>query len=242
MKRFAISCLILMCLNSIKANDITIDIGDWEPFTSSRVKNANITEKLVIEAFKLVKIKVNFKYYPWKRSLVNVKKGESVATFPWMKSKERDKQFYYSEQPVLKEKTVFFHLKYSGFKWNNYNDLKKYRIGGTIGYLQAEDLQKRGIKVQMVGIEDLNYKKILAGRIDAYPTSYFVGYYQINMLYGKQKASLFTHHPKPVMTSDYYMLFSKKIPNIKGIIEKFNDGLKKLKKSGRYDELIKIKR
>ncbi len=242
MKRFAIIFLILTYLNSINANEISLDIGDWEPFTSSREKNADITEKLVIEAFKLENIKVKLSYYPWKRSFVNVKKGEAVGTFPWMKSKEGNKDFFYSKEPVLKESIVFFHLKGSGFKWNNYSDLKKYRIGGTIGYVYAEELQKRGVELQMVGKEDLNYKKILAGRIDAYPTSYFVGYYQINMLFEKKQASLFTHHSKPLMTTDYYLLFSKKIPKIKSIIEKFNRGLKKLKKSGRYDELVKKQR
>ncbi|MCP4162149.1 MAG: transporter substrate-binding domain-containing protein [Deltaproteobacteria bacterium] len=242
MKRFAITCLILICLNSINANEIRIDIGDWEPFTSSREKNANITEKLVIEAFKLENIKVKLSYYPWKRSFVNVRNGESVATFPWMKTKDGNKDFFYSKEPVLKESIVFFHLKNNWFKWNNYKCLKKYSIGGTIGYLYSDDLQKRGIKLQMVGKEDLNYKKILAGRIDAYPASYFVGYYQINMLFEKKQASLFTHHSKPLMTTDYYILFSKKIPNIKGIIKKFNSGLKKLKKSGRYDELVKKQR
>ena len=231
--------LIMFAALPVYGNDVvTMAIGDWEPFTSGRADNANVSEELVREAFKLENLDVEFKYFPWIRSYKYVEKGEYQATFPWTKSVEREEKFFYNKEPLLTEQTVLFHLKSKPLKWENYSDLKGLRIGGTLGYATGKILEDNGLKLDYVSKEDFNYQKLLRGRLDIYPSSYFVGYHQINMLLPPTEASLFTHHPKVLEERDYYMLFSKSIPNAKQLIDRFDRGLKKLKASGRYDEIL----
>ncbi len=86
--------------------------------------------------------------------------------------------------------------------------------------------------------EDTNYKKILGGRIDATPSNIFVGYSLIHKLFPDDKAALFTNHPKPWTEGDMFMLISKKVANGQEIADKLDAGLKKLKASGKYQEII----
>ena len=231
-------CLLITSL-SVQSNEVVkIALGDWEPFTSSRAENANISEDLVREAFKLEGVQVDYQYFPWIRSYQYVKKGEYQATFPWVVTEKRKKEVYFSKEPLLTEKTVFFHLKSRPFQWETFEDLKGLRIGSTLGYATGKTLEKNGLTIDYVSKEDFNYHKLLKGHLDIFPSAYYVGSYQIKLLFPPEKANLFTHHPKMVEKLDYYMLFSKNIPNAQQLIEQFDTGLRKLKKSGRYDKIL----
>ena len=49
---------------------------------------------------------------------------------------------------------------------------------------------------------------------------------------------MFTHHPKRITEKPLYLLLSKKVPGNEQMRDRFNDGLRKLKESGRYDQII----
>lgn len=217
---------------------ITLAIGDWEPYTSNRDKSGKIAEIIVYEAYKLENIDVKFVYYPWIRSYDYVKDGKHPGSFPWFRTEERLNDFIINKEPIIIEKTVFFHLKILDFDWENYSDLKKYRIGGTIGYAQSQMLEDQGLKIEYVAIEDLNYKKILAGRLDLYANSIYAGIFQIKYLFDEKEASLFTYHKRIITEQPMFMLFSKNNPNSKIYSKKLDSGLIKLKESGRYKEIL----
>jgi len=239
MKKGLIIIFLIAFSNSVWANEvIKVASGNWEPFNSKREKNANIAELLVDAAFKLEGIDTKYAYFPWKRSYSNVQKGKHDISFPWIKNEARQKDFLFNNVPLITEKTVFFHLKDLDFDWKDYNDLKKYKIGGTNGYASNKVLASNGINVDIVGTEELNYKKLLKGRIDLYPGAFFVGYYQINRLFGPAKSAMFTNHSKPMTVDDYYVLFNKNNPKSKEWIQKLDSGLRKLKTSGEYDRLV----
>ncbi|WP_028865079.1 substrate-binding periplasmic protein [Psychromonas aquimarina] len=240
MKKLLLSYLLLFTLSPAvpAVESITLAIGDWEPYTSSREKKGKVLELLVQEAFELEDIHVEYKYFPWKRSFEYSRLGKFHGTFPWYRTKQREEDFYINNEPILIEKTVFFHLKDSKFDWSNFDDLKKYRIGGTVGYSITQVLENSGIDVEYVGKEDLNYRKILSSRIDVYPNALNVGYYQIEMLFDDSESTNFTHHPKPLNEKSYYMLFNKDLANVEELADKLDSGLRKLKDSGRYDAIL----
>ena len=221
------------------ANEVVkLAIGEWAPYTSSTDPNGKIAETIVKEAFQLENIDIELSYYPWKRSYMLANTGKSDGTFPWTMSDKRATDFIISKEPIIQTKTVFFHLKSLDFDWNNYEDLKKYKIGGTLGYLDIEILEKQGLKIDVVSKEFLNYKKILAGRIDIYPGTFIVGYDMIYKEFAPEKAALFTNHPKSLREKPMYLFISKNIDNGQELADKFDSGMKKLKESGRYDEII----
>jgi len=232
---FFIFCL---SINLFAHETINLLTGEWPPYTSKIEMKGKMAEVIVREAFKLEGVDVKYEYYPWKRSYRSAKEGLATGTFPWYKSEQREEDFIVTKESLLKVKNVFFHLKSLDFQWKSYEDLKKYSIGGTIGYTDAALLQSKGLDVQLVPREELNLKKLLKHRMDITPSSIATAYYFINKLFTKEERSLFTYHPRAIFDSEMYMLISKNIPDAQELADSFDQGLRKLKKSGRYDQII----
>ncbi len=239
MKKVFVLLLLIISLRVFANETVVFATGDWEPFTSSREENGKIAENIITEAFKLENIDAVFEYYPWKRSFEYAKDGRYAGTFPWLKTEEREVDFLYHNEAVIFDKTVFFYLKGMDFDWFDYGDLSNYKIGVTIGYAITEILEKEGLRIESSTSDDSNYRKLFAGRLDLYPNNIYVGYYQIKMLFSDLEVSQFTHHPKPVMREEpMYMLFSRNHPDSAELARKLDSGLRKLKASGRYDDIL----
>ena len=157
--------LIFASVVSFGNDTVKLAIGEWAPYTSEKDPKGKIAEAIVIEAFKLENIDVEFEYFPWKRSYAYVKSGKSVGTFPWYSSEERREDFIINKEAVVKANSYFFHLKSTDFNWETYEDLKKYRVGVTLGYIDAQELPKVGVPVEIATKDELNFKKLLIGRI-----------------------------------------------------------------------------
>lgn len=161
MKKILLSLILITLSFQITAeNTITLLSGTWHPFTSKNNPKKRLVETIVTEAFKLENIDINIKYYPWERSKLYVKQGDEIATFPWWKTEKRDRDFILNKETILIEKEVFFHLKSLDFDWKNYNDLKKYKIGATIGYSHIKRLQSQGLKLDIVANEQEGWQEL----------------------------------------------------------------------------------
>lgn len=222
------------------AETVKLDIGEWAPFTSEKDQNGKIAEVLVKEAFKLEGYQVELNYYPWKRSYERVKLGQSDGTFPWFINSDRgDTQFFIiSRESVIRDKEVFFYRKDRPFNWTTFEDLKKYSIGGVIGYSHISQLKRHGIQLETVANENQNYRKLMAGRLDAAPGSVVVGYQMIRSMFPKSQWDLITHHDKPLREADMFIFFSRQSPRSQELEAVFSNGMKKLKDSGRYSTIL----
>lgn len=234
----AFVCAATMVLAARAAEVVNLAIGEFAPFTSEHDPKGKLLEKVVAEAFKLEGLDVKFAYYPWKRAYVLAEAGTADGTFPWNKTPERDHVFHTQKTPLVVDDTVYFHLKSKPFDWKSVDDLKKYKVGVTLGYKYEKIYQDHGIAAEVVNAEDANFKKIARGRIDVYATSKAVGYAIMNKHLTPDEAKLITYHPKVVEQSEYFVLFSTKTPNGKMLSDKYESGLKKLKASGAYDKLM----
>ncbi|WP_028865729.1 substrate-binding periplasmic protein [Psychromonas aquimarina] len=235
-----LACLLFVVLSfKVISNEVVVfAVGEWPPYVSARNDNDKIAEVIVSEALKLEGVDVEYEYFPWKRSLERVEDGIYAGTFPWWSNEKRQVDFIINKEPVIGANEVFFHLKSTDFKWDSFDDLKNYKIGGNLSYSHVEQLESKGIKVDVAPKEELSFKKLLSGRIDALPADFIVGYDTINKLFSPAKISLFTNHPKPLRKGNLFMLISRNYPGSQEIADKLDRGLKKLKESGRYDEII----
>ena len=136
---------------------------------------------------------------------------------------------------------LLYHHKSYLFDWDTLEDLKGIHIGVTRGYSYGEEFDnavKSGeLKVQIVRKDELNFKKILAGRIDIFPYNKRAGYYMLRQLFQAEDAILLTYHQKPISSFTLHLLFSKNIES-KRYLKLFNEGLKRLKASGKYDQYL----
>ena len=243
-KRIAmLLCLALAVTRpTVAAETIRITNGEWQPYLSEHAPYYGFASHIVTEAFRLVGVEVEYGFFPWKRSLEWAKKGETWdGTAVWLYSEERAASFYYTD-PVVPSTVAFFHLEDVEFDWNTMEDLRDTKIGATLEYSygpEFDEADRSGIiDPRRVATDELNLKKLLKGRIEVFPGEVMVTYSQIRETFSKEDAARFIHHPKPLHRNLQHLLISKANPDNERFVELFNKGLKQLKESGRYDQII----
>ena len=224
---------------------IRITNGEWPPYLSEDLKYYGLASRIVEEAFKLEGIRVEWSFFPWKRSFDLAKFGEWHASAIWFHSPEREEDFYLGG-PVLMFSHVFFYLKEKQFSWNSVADLARYSIDATIEYDYGQEFmeaEKSGkIKVDWVVSDEMNFTKLFADRIDIFPCDVEVGFSMLHKNFSPEEVALIDFHPKAVRHEPGYLLFSKRLEENKFFLEVFNRGLEKLKASGRYYEFVRESR
>ena len=224
---------------------VRITNGEWPPYLSEHLPFNGVASRIVTEAFALEGVKVEYGFFPWKRSLALAETGEWDGSAVWFRSPEREELFYISD-PVILSSYVFFHLKNYLFDWRTVDDLREIRIGATLGYNYGEPFEaaeKKGkITVDRCASDELNFEKLLNDRFKIFPVDMEVGYTMLHKQFKPETVILFTNHPRPLRQESLHLLLSKKVGKNKRLIELFNRGLQKLKESGRIERFLEESR
>ncbi len=230
-----VSIFITMVSSVIANETIHLTSGEWVPFLSENLKHYGYISRVVKEAFELEGVTVEFGFFPWQRSFDYALHGEWNGSVAWLNSPERAEQFYFSD-PIMESVVVFFHMKSFPFEWNSIEDLKGILIGATQGNEYERDFrlaEESGvITVERVSKSELNFYKLLSGRIKLFPQNLDVGFNMLRKMFPPEKVSLFTYHRKPLHTSHLHLILSKKVERNKRMLQLFNRGLKRLTESG----------
>ncbi len=144
--------------------------------------------------------------------------------------------------PIAPAKYSFFHLKSHQFEWDRFEDLADLRVGGTSEYSYGREFdaaEEAGVFQTHRAISDeVGLTNLLKGRIDVFPGELMVTYEQIRDTFSQGEAALFTHHPRHINQAPIHLILSKKVPNNEQMRDLFNEGLRQLKESGQYDQII----
>ncbi len=248
MKTFFKALLLFgLSINCFSQNVIKITTEEFPPHTSESLEGCGIDCKIVTEAFKLEGIDVEYSFHPGARSYAMAKAGDVDGTLPWVWRKEREEDFYFPEPIITAGMDSFFHLKTYNLNWDpdnpDYNRVKGVQFGAIIGYNYGEDFTKAEesglIKVHRVSTIRQNFQKLLAGRISIFMSGDIVGYYELNnSIFSAYEIEKITHvYENNQPTENFYLILSKERKNSLYFRDAFNRGLKKLKASGRYDEI-----
>ena len=222
-------------------NTIQLAIGEWPPFTSKDLKYYGIAARLVAEAFLLEGIQVEYGFFPWARSFLLAKEGTWDGTAIWSRQPDRVQDFYFSDT-VMETQWVFFHLKTFAFDWKTLNDLQSLSLGATIGYTYGEgfeDAEQTGtLTVQRVAKDELNFSKLLIGRIQIFMQELEAGHAQLKKNFSLKERERLTFHPHPFKTQPHYLLLSKKVDNNLQRLALFNRGLQRLRESKKWEQYV----
>ncbi|QTA83528.1 Extracellular solute-binding protein, family 3 [Desulfonema limicola] len=194
--------------------------------------------KAVNSEVKDIQFKIDLQ--PWKRAYKGGTEGKN-ALMGLFYNEERGKIFEYSD-PVLEEQVVIAVKKGNEFKFENLEDLKGKTIGiyATTSYgIDWEKAVDSGvINVQEDYDNAQRLVRIAAGKLDG--GVFNPGAAAVKM-FCRQKEELdfnmFSILENPVLSRNSYFVIAKSL-NRKDIIEKFNNGLKAVKASGKYQEII----
>ncbi len=224
-----------------RAEAIRIALFEYPPFLAEKAIGYGIEPAVVTAAFKQVHVDVKYTYMPAARALVGTAKGNFEATLGWVKTEEREQDFYYSD-PIAEAPLVFFHLKSVPFDWKTYDDLKGVLIGTVNKYNYGPEfhaaLDAGKIQVDEAGRDESNFRKLLLGRNTITPVNLYVGYNLLRETFNPETAALFTNHPLPLKVSVHHVLFPKALKESFSRSVLFNQGLKKIRDSGEYKKIL----
>jgi polar amino acid transport system substrate-binding protein len=233
---------IIVFTTNLFAETIRITNGEWEPFLSNYSYQYGLDSHIVTEAFKLEGIEVEWGFFPWKRANEYAKEATDWdASCCWWPDDETKKAFLVSDA-ITETSFVFYHLKSYEFHWQSMQDLKGMKIGGTTTYDYGKAfmnaIAKEHFTVDFTSKDEFNYKKLLAGRIQVFPNDPSVGDAQIRNYLSPDEANLLTYNPKEFGRSTLHLIMSKDHKRNQYFLDKFNSGLKKLKASGRFQQML----
>jgi len=248
MVRQLFTALALICMagagladeTAPRADTVDITTGHYPPWTDSKQPGDGVINQLVTAAFATQGLAVNYVHLPWKRALVETRRGKHPASSFWLPGATDDKALLTSE-PLLNTRTVFFQRAQDPpISWERLEDLKDYRIGATMGFTYTPafyDAVDEGlIQVLFVPDESQNFKLLLAGRIDLFAASEFAGLAMAREL-GIETDRLRIVQP-PLLESPVHILFSSDHPRGRQLLESFNRGFRMIRDSGEYQRIL----
>lgn len=227
------------------ANVIRLTNGEWLPYTSEQLPHYGPHSHIVSEAFAQEGWTVVYDFYPWSRAIHLVETGEYDGSIPWYLSEERQAEglLLFSPSPFTETCDVLFHRKDLDFDWATIDDLEELRIGLILEYSitkEFETFQENGydLILDVTNSEESNFQKLLLDRIDIFPSEREVGVAFLRQNFSPEEASAITYHSTPWRCGGLHLVTSQKNAEAEQLLVVFEQGLQKLRESGRYDQII----
>jgi polar amino acid transport system substrate-binding protein len=242
MKGMIVSILLLLnCLPAAQALEPLVFVtSDYPPYVIEDEGIARgIVPDIIRAGLKDTDIEAVFKFQPWNRGQTTVKNGDAYACFPYLITEQRSEFFDFSA-PLIGFFPKFFHSKAKfpqGFSWKELNDFLGYKMGGVRGFWYEPAFEKEGLKVNYVSTDLQNMHMLIKGRIDFTLIDELVGWYLIKNHYPTQ-LSAFAVADKPESSEALHLMISKDYPNAKALTQVFNEGLRKIKDNGTYQDIL----
>ena len=234
---------VLSCTSPVlAAGEIKIAIGEWDPYMSEKLPHYGILAHIITETFKEVGVTVKYGFFPWTRSYHLAETGQWPATGVWGKSEEREKDFKFSDAVHVGEIVLFYHRDHPIIWTGNIEDLKGLTIGLPAGYGKSvilKEAEKKGFIKYEIGWKDINvFRQLTRKRFQAIDANKISGLRLIETRLSPEESAVIGH-TKPIEVWPYYMLFSKKLKENENFLKLFNEGFRKMKKSGKIDKMWK---
>lgn len=242
----SISCATLQSISEAKTLNIErviLSEDPWPPYTlgnEGEEPTGGIAVDVIRELFKRLGVEVQLKLHPWKRSLNLVKTGKEDGHMLLIKTPEWEEYLAFSD-PFIPDSYQFWYRadREQPVEWENFEDLKKYKIGLTMEYSYGDELmeavKKYNLEVDWVKSDELNFRKLLAGRFDTFVCMKNVA------------NALFRDHPelkgkfktaeKPLSVVDMYLALSKESPAVE-LMPEINKLIQDMKDDGTMEKLL----
>jgi polar amino acid transport system substrate-binding protein len=218
---------------------ILLATGEWKPYTSEKMEGLGAFTEIVSAAFEEMGQKPRYVFYPWKRAESETKDGKVFATFPYIMTDERKKDFDFSD-PVMISTGKFFYLPErhkSEIVYNQLEDLQAYRVGGTLGYWYETPFKQAGLQVDYTSSDEQNIQKLYLDRVDLIASEELVGWAIIRALY-PQEVNRFATVKKPLNEDPLRLMISKQYPGAAELTQRFNAALKAIYAKGIAQKIL----
>lgn len=217
---------------------VTLEYPPYEYSENGQIKG--IAVEILKETFKIMGHEVNIEIWPWARSIEMVKNGEADGIFTFFKSSEREGFVHFSKEMIVNQKISLWVKKGSKIEFNgDLSSLHKFSFGvvrkTSYGDKFDNAVKDGTLKVYEAYTIEECIKQLVNNRIDIWVSN------NDGALFELKKYGLNSDVKKlmpPIQDTPSYVAFSKK-RNHEVLRNDFDKALAKLKKSGKYDEIMK---
>lgn len=214
---------------------------DYAPYADSALPNGGMLSEVVVTALHNTGYQPSLAWQPWKRGYQATLKGSYDATYPYLKSAEREAEFLYSEPLYEVTQRVFTRR---GMMIEP-DDLQRFigkRLCYPLGWLPPAALKPLLEQNQVQRHEPpdlLTCAKLLAlGRDDFFVSDSLLGQQAIQ-LSGLDPAE-FESSTAVVSKHSLHFIVPRNHPRAIQLIDDFNRGLRQLVASGEYQRIIQV--
>ena len=182
MSRFlgALAAAVLALSSAVQAETIKVSTGEYAPFTGEALPNGGVVNGLISRVAEAAGVTVEYEYMPWKRALEVARNGQVHASSYW--GERPDQTGLAMVGPFTLDRNVLFYRKDKPTpEFEDITELTDVVIGVTHGYSYTPvfwaNVENGTIKTQTAKDDASNFRKLLAGRIDAFIVDEYVGHY-----------------------------------------------------------------
>lgn len=242
--RLFTSCLLLLlvvCSGTAaaekKAGVIRIAAEDsWPPFSDH--SGNGLSRQIATEAFALSGYQIDTLVVPYARALRLVEQGEMDACWNVTRQSNTEAMYHFGEEPLLQADISFFYRANTPMHYTDFADIPNgTKIGVIIDYEYGDEFEAHKSRFQIMAVS--TQKSLLymlkAGRFDV--VLMFDKVFESNIkTLGLNLADYEKGHR--FYTSDIYIAFNAASPQSAVYSQALDEGLKALRKSGRYQALM----
>jgi polar amino acid transport system substrate-binding protein len=237
------SLLLLVCLPvSAFAQEVSVVTGeDYAPFTGSDLPGGGMLTQIVQAAFAQQGINTLLAWQPWKRGYLETSQGKYAATFPYIRTPEREQEFLYSE-PIYTFNQHIYSRAGEVYEPDNLSALAGKRLCYPLGWsppVVIQQMIERGeLYLHTPKSLDACAQIVLLKRDDFFLANDLLGNIVLRRM-GEQRAGLRTSATR-FPTNTLHFIVPRNEPQAGSLLVSFNQGLAELQASGEYQQLIEL--
>jgi polar amino acid transport system substrate-binding protein len=170
-RAFVAGAILAASLSPASAESVKLVTGNgYQPFADQSLPSGGLTTDLVRTAYERAGYEVSIQFLPWKRGAAMVRDGNADATFPYVKTDEREKVYTFSE-PIFAIPISPAVSPENAGTINAFEDMKGKKTCRPVGWASASpelnEAEKAGeITVQRPSAIESCFRLLEAGRVD----------------------------------------------------------------------------
>lgn len=235
------ACLLIFCLwcTPVRAQapvPLHVVGFSYPPFMYLDERNAPAGPMVdvVAEAFRRMAQPARIELLPLARALLQVETGEAGAMFTVKKTPQREAQYVFSGEPLLVQDYVIFVAQDSTLAFRGDLTVLATSSVGVVGATSYgaifDAAAQQGVfkKLEMSSSHEANFRKLLAGRMDAIVCSRAVGVEILRQLQATRRVKI---SGPPIETTHSYLMFNKAVATPQ-LVAGFDQAIRAMRQQG----------
>ena len=227
--KWAVAALLLASVDTLAMTFTTEDLPPFNFTIDGGVTMTGSASDVVNEMLKRSGLKARIVLHPWQRAYKMALDNEDVCVYSTVRTEARENLFKWVG-PVATDNWVVFAKAGSNVSITELDDLKRLKVGAYQGDAKAAFLRSRGIAADEAIREELNAKKLDAGRLDVWVAGSMTGPWMAKT-FGVKIKPIFA-----IQQVQMYLACNLAVPD--GEIVRMNDAVKSIKADGSFDRFV----